>query len=257
MLISSPAPIIAALQLPPFKGVQPRSIAWYEDFLFSNASIFVDAGITSIKVQDETREPGSASIQTVARMSALGSAFRKQFPKTELGIIVQAHDGEAPLAIADAADAHWVRLKIFVGAAVNAEGMRNALNVSATQYRAAIGRPDIKIYADVHDRTCQPLAPVANETAALWAQNMGADVLVITGLSFEDSILRVHAARAAGVKRPIVIGGSVTAGNVRAALDAADSVIVSTALLRDGAAHDDFNLWDKDKIARLIDAAKL
>ena len=36
-------PVIAALQLPPFEIGSGRSIAWYEDFLLSNARIFADA----------------------------------------------------------------------------------------------------------------------------------------------------------------------------------------------------------------------
>lgn len=251
-----PVPIIAALQLPPFDDSKRRSIAWYEDFLLSNARIFAEAGIKSVKIQDETRETGAAAAQTIARMAALGRAFRKEFPDMQLGIIVQSHDAIAPLAIADAADAHFVRLKIFVGAAVNAEGLRNALSVEATRYRASIGRQDVAIYADVHDRTCTPLASVANETAALWAQSMGADSIVITGSSFADTISRVAAARSAGVKRPIVIGGGVNADNIAAALDAADSVVVSTSLLRDGAAYDDFSLWDRNKVLRLMEAAQ-
>ena len=55
---------------------------------------------------------------------------------------------------------------------------------------------------------------------------------------------------------PILIGGGVTADNVATALEAADAVIVSTSLLRDGAAYDDFKLWDKDKVLRLMDAAQ-
>jgi uncharacterized protein len=255
MTNSLPAPIIAALQLPAFdRGC--RSIAWYEDFLLSNARAFAEGGVTAVKVQDETREAGVAAEQTIARMGALGRAFRKAYPDLQLGIIVQAHDAIAPLAIADAADAHFVRLKVFVGAAVNAEGKRDALSVSATRYRNLIGRPDIKIYADVHDRTAVPLAPVKNETAALWAQSMGADCLVITGSSFDDTLSRIKAARSAGVTRPIIIGGSVTAENVAAALSAADAVIVSTSLLREGATQDDMNLWDRDKVLRLVDAAR-
>ena len=256
MRTTSPVPVIAALQLPPFDGHRERSIGWYEDFLLSNARVFSEGGIKAVKIQDETRERDRAAPQTIARMSALGRAFRKEFPAMQLGIIVQAHDGIAPLAIADAADAHFVRLKIFVGAAINAEGTRNALSVEATRYRRNIGRPDISIYADVHDRTCMPITPVAHETAALWAESMGADGIVITGSSFSDTIARVVAARAAGVKCPILIGGGINADNVAAALKAADAVVVSTSLLRDGAACDDFNLWDKDKILRLMDVAE-
>ena len=252
---SRPVPIIAALQLPPFdRGC--RSIAWYEDFLLSNVGIFADGGIKAVKIQDETREGGAAAEQTIARMSALCRAFRKEYPLLQLGVIVQAHDAVAPLAIADAADAHFVRLKVFIGAAVNAEGKRDALSVAATRYRNLIGRDDIGIYADVHDRTAVPLAPVANETAALWAQSMGADCLVITGSSFDETLLRIERARDAGVNRPIIIGGGVTSHNIAEALAVADSVIVSTSLLRDGAAQDDMNLWDRDKVRRLVDASQ-
>lgn len=248
--------VIAALQLPPFKGGAVRPFSWYEDFLLSNARIFVEAGITAIKVQDETREEGPAAMQTVARMAALGRSFRREFPGTALGIIVQAHDAVGPLAIADACDADFVRLKVFVGAAVNAEGLRMALNIPATQYRAAIGRQDIKIYADVHDRTCVPLAGMAPETAAVWAQSLGADAMILTGSGIDDTLSRVAAARKAGVVRPILIGGGVTTANIGAALAAADGVIVSTALLRDGAAHDDLALWDREKVLRLVEAAQ-
>lgn len=248
-------PVIAALQLPPFKGGATRSFGWYEDFLLSNARIFVEAGITAIKVQDETREEGPVAMQTVARMAALGRSFRKEFPQVGLGIIVQAHDAVGPLAIADACDADFVRLKVFVGAAVNAEGLRNALNIPATQYRAAIGRSDIALYADVHDRTCVPLAGMAPETAAVWAQSLGADAVILTGSGFDDTLSRIAAARKAGVVRPILIGGGVTTDNVGAALAAADGVIVSTALLRDGATPDDFALWDREKVLRLMEAA--
>jgi len=250
------SPVIAALQLPAFRPGQPRSMAWYEDFLISNALIFAEAGITAIKVQDETREVGAASFETVARMSALCRTLRAAVPQLRLGIIVQAHDAIAPLAIADACGAAFVRLKVFVGAAVNSDGMRPALNIPATQYRAAIGRPDLKIYADVHDRTAVPLAPIPNDMAALWAQQAGADALVITGSGFDDTLARIASARAAGVVRPILIGGGITTANVAQALGTADGVVVSTALLRDGAAPDAFDLWDRDKTLRFADAAR-
>ena len=207
--------VIAALQLPPFNDGRRRSIAWYEDFLLSNARIFAAGGIKAIKVQDETRETGAAAVQTVARMSALGLRLPQGISRTcSSASSCRRMMRVAPLAIADASGAHFVRLKIFVGAAVNAEGLRNALNVAAIRYRTAIARPDIKIYADAHDRTCTPLAPVPDETAALWAQSTGADGVIITGSSFEDTLSRIAAARTAGVKRPILIGGGVTADNV-------------------------------------------
>ncbi|KQT46353.1 hypothetical protein ASG43_12080 [Aureimonas sp. Leaf454] len=248
-------PVIAALQFPPFRGGRRHSMAWYEDFLLQNAAVFVEGGIRAIKIQDETRESAGATQQTVARMAALGRLFRKTYPDIALGIIVQAHDAISPLAIADAADADFVRLKVFVGASVNAEGMRHALSVAATDYRAAIERTDIRIMADVHDRTSHPLAPVANETAALWAQNMGADALVLTGMSFDDSLGRVKAAKSSGVRRPVYIGGGVDADNIGSALAVADGVVVSSSLLLKAADPSSLLQWDRSAVEHLMAAA--
>ncbi|MCQ0986321.1 BtpA/SgcQ family protein [Jiella marina] len=252
---SSLPKIIGALQLPPFGYGAARPLSWYEDFLLSNAETFVKNGITAIKVQDETRERGSASPRTIARMASLGRSLRREFPELFMGIIVQAHDAISPLAIADAAGADFVRLKVFTGASVNSEGIKDALGVDATRYREEIDRSDIRILADVHDRTSVPLNPVPHDMAANWAEGLGADALVITGSSFEDSLERIAAARQAGVKRPIVLGGGVTAGNVREALSAVDSVVVSTALVRPGASDEDMNRWDARRIAQFVEAA--
>lgn len=231
-------------------------MAWYEDYLVTNARLFAGAGITALKIQDETREPAAALPRTIARMSALVRLLRAEMPALRMGIIVQAHDALAPLAIADAAGAEFVRLKVFVGAAVNAEGLRQALSAVAIDYRAAICRPDIAIYADVHDRTAVPAAPVPHEMAAAWAQNMGADALVITGADFADTLARIAAARGNGVTCPILIGGGVTEGNVEDALSVADSVIVSTALLRKGAGPEDMDRWDPGLTERFVTAAR-
>jgi predicted TIM-barrel enzyme len=249
-------PLIAALQLPPFRPARPGTFSYYEDFLLSNARTFVEGGIGAIKIQDETREAGPAAAETVAMMGALARGFRREFPDTVLGIIVQAHDAVAPLAIANAADADFVRLKIFVGAAVNAEGPRSGLAVEALDCRRKLGRTDVAILADAHDRTSVPLAPVADTTAALWVQQMGADGVILTGGSFADTLGRVRHARAAGVTRPILVGGGVDAGNVAEALATADGAIVSTSLLRKDAAPTDLIRWDRDAVRQLVDAAE-
>lgn len=247
--------IIGALQIPAFGHGSSRSMAWYEDFVLSNARTYVDNGITAIKLQDETVEAGPAQARTIARTATLGAAMRREFPDLELGIIVEAHDPTAALAIADACDAAFVRLKVFIGAMVNSGGCREALGPDAIAYRNRIGREDIRILADVHDRTAVPLTNVPNEMAANWAARMGADALVITGNSFDDTLDRIARARNAGIRTPTVVGGSVTSDNVTRALASADMVVVSSSLLRDGAADDALDRWDPAKIRILMEAA--
>lgn len=249
--------VIAALHLPDPIADGRRGMAWLEDYVLENARVFSEAGIPAIKLQDQTREPGLASIETVAVMTALARRIRLEFPAITLGIIVQAHDARAPIAIAHAAGASFVRLKVFVGGAMTAEGPRMALANEARQMRASLAAENIAILADVFDRTSVPLVSIAPERAAVWAEQMGATALVLTGGNFNDSLARVQAARAAGVRRPILIGGGIEAGNVRAALDVSDGVIVSTALMRRGVGRDEVRRWDPSLCRHLMDAARL
>jgi predicted TIM-barrel enzyme len=134
--------------------------------------------------------------------------------------------------------------------------VRQGIGAQAMAYRHSIGRDDIALLADVHDRTAVSLTAEAPEFAAEWAQKTGADGLIITGADFRDSLERIGRARAAGIKRPILLGGSVTGANVREALDAADGVIVSTALMRKDACPTDVLKWDADAARRFMDAAR-
>jgi predicted TIM-barrel enzyme len=109
----------------------------------------------------------------------------------------------------------------------------------------------------VHDRTAVPLVGETPEMAAEWAQKSGADGLIITGASFADTLARIGRARAAGIRRPVLIGGSVTTENVAQALDTDHGVIVSTCLMRDGTPEaGDPRKWDQDKTHRFMDAAR-
>jgi predicted TIM-barrel enzyme len=249
--------VIAALHLPDPVADRRREMTWLEGYVLENARVFAKAGIPAVKLQDQTREPGPAPLETVATMAALARLIRHECPTLTLGIIVQAHDARAPIAIAHAAGASFIRLKVFVGWAMTAEGPRTALANEARQMRATVGAEHVAILADVFDRTSVPMVNLAPERAALWAEQMGANGLVLTGADFADSLARVHAARAAGVRRPILIGGGIDAGNVRAALGVADGVVVSTALMRRGAGRDETKRWDPALCRQFMDAARV
>ncbi len=253
--IGKPA-IISVLHLPDPFAMPALSPAQLEEHVLVNAAVFARAGVPAMMLQDQTRETGDAKPATVARMSALGRLVRHEFPAMKLGIIVQAHDAVAPLAIAHGCGASFVRLKVFVAAAMTMEGPRTALGVAARGYRQALARDDIAILADVFDRTSLPMVDTPPERAALWAQSLGADGIVLTGDSFEDSLARVRQARSAGVRVPLMIGGSVTSANVAQALRLADGVIVSTSLMRARREPHDTLRWDLDETLRFMDAVR-
>lgn len=255
-IFSDGLPIIAALHLPDFALSRHRSMAWFEDYAIANARVFAEAGVPWIKLQDQTRTAGAAAPDTLAMMAALGRLIRTEFPQLGLGIIIEAHDPVAALSVAHAAGAGFVRLKVFVGGAMTAEGPRYGLGAAAVAHRAALGRPDIAILADVHDRTARPLSDETQPFAADWAARAGADGLVITGSSFTDTLSRIAAVRKAVPDRALMIGGGVTKANVAEALAASDGVIVSSALMRAEAAADDLLRWDAESCLRFMDAAR-
>ncbi|MGH6924843.1 MAG: BtpA/SgcQ family protein [Propylenella sp.] len=248
--------VIVALHLPDFALSRHRSMAWFEDYAIANARVFAAAGVPWIKLQDETRTDGPAAPDTLAMTAAIARLLRAEVPGIGLGIIVEAHDPAAALSIAHAAGADFVRLKVFVGGAMTAQGPRHGLGARAVEHRAALGRPDIAILADVHDRTAVPLSGESQPFAAEWAVKTGADGLIVTGSSFPDTLARIAAVRAADVRRPLLIGGGVTEANVAEALGASDGVIVSTALMRRDAGEDDLERWDADLCCRFMDAAR-
>jgi Predicted TIM-barrel enzyme len=248
--------VIAALHLPDYSRARAKSIAWYEDYVVTNARVFAEAGIPWLKLQDTTRSAGLTSAESIALTASLGRLIRREVPGIGMGIIVDAHDPVAALSIAHASGADFVRLKVFVGGAMTAQGPRYGLGAEAVQYRADLGREDIAILADVHDRTAIPLSTESQPFAAEWAVKTGADGLIITGSSFEDTLERIADARSYGIKRPILIGGSVTEGNVARAMAASQGVVVSTALMRPDSKEGDLLGWDLDLCRRFMDAAQ-
>ncbi len=249
--------IIAALHLPDPVREPGLSMGHLEDYVLANAAVFAAAGIPAIKLQDQTRSAGPASTQTIATMASLGRLLRMEHPSIELGIILQAHDGEGPLAVARACGAGFVRLKVFAGSVSGAEGAKSGLGVTARAYRQQIGAGHVAIHADVHDRTTSPIDGASLEQTAQWADSLGADSLVITGSSFADSLRRIASVRAAGVGKPLILGGGVTEQNVHEALGSADAVVVSTALMAKPADRRGHVIWDLDLCRRFVDAARL
>ncbi|HZQ09636.1 MAG TPA: BtpA/SgcQ family protein [Anaerolineae bacterium] len=249
--------VIGALLLPELgRPGNFRAMAWLEDFVSQNLKIFADAGFPAMMIQDLTPNPSLARPETIAIMSALCRFARQEFPQLMLGTIIQAHDPSGALAIAHASGASFVRIKVFVGAMVKADGIEQGCGIEARDFRRTLGREDIKILADVHDRTGFPLGGVPIETASQWAVYTGADALILTGMSYQGSLQYVQTVRNAGIQRPLVLGGSATAENIAEVFRYYDGVIVSTALRATGAAPDEIIQWDQEKVQRFMDAAR-
>jgi uncharacterized protein len=238
------AAVIAAMHLP-----RDASVAWsirqLEEYTLRNVGVFAEAGVPAVMLQDQTRHLGPARPETIATMTILAAAIRREFPDVQLGIILQAHDAHACLAIAQATEADFVRLKIFVGGMQTVDGYKEGLSADARAYVERRKPEGVTVFADVHDRTGVPVPNVPIELAAGWAAGASADALILTGSSLASSVDSVRAVRASGVDRPLYIGGGVDATNLHDALAEADGVVVSSSLMSD--ASDAMVRWDGRK----------
>ena len=247
--------VIAALHMPQLRHMQNLPMSWLEDYVLKNFSVFVQGGIPAVILQEETLNTSQASAESIAVLSVLASKVHMEFPETQLGIIMQAHDGISPLAVAHASGASFVRLKVFVGAMVKAEGIQQGCGVAAHSYREKIAGEDIKILADVHDRTGLSLTNIPIEMASEWAVQTGADGLILTGISYEESIRYLEDVRKSGIKAPLILGGGATEENVSEVLERANGVLVSSALKYKNPHPNDMILWDIELVKRFMDCA--
>jgi len=254
--------VIAALHLPPFPASghpEARSVAEIIEFALRNTSYAVQAGVPALYLQDLGDHPWGKQIQphTLASMSVVGAEIRREHPELMLGVCLMGHGSREPIAIAQALNAQFVRLKVYVGAMVKAEGILEGCAHEAITYRSACRADGIAIFADIYDRTGIPLAGSSLVETARMAVTFGrADGLILTGGSFTESLSMLENIREANFGVPLLLGGGANQLNIKQALEFADGVIVSSSFKhQSGWTRESlFSDWDPVKISRFMEA---
>ena len=254
-LFESKPIIISALHFPSFRLGSKYSMSWLEDYVLNNLSVFSKGGMPAVILQDETYNEGRARPETLTVMASVSRLAKREFPEMNIGIIIEAHDPVAALAVAHASGASFVRIKVFSGAMLKSTGVQQGCGVEALDYRNSIGRNDIAVLADVHDRTGFPLLDIPIERGASWSSKIGADGLILTGSDHEMSMNYIRDVRNSGIQKPLLVGGGVTHENVIETLSLADGVIASSVLMRNNVEENQIK-WDLDKILRFMDLVK-
>jgi hypothetical protein len=255
--------VIGAIHLPPLAGSQhpaAQTVAVAVEHALRNVEKAVRAGVPVIYLQDLGDTPIAPSVEphAAAALAVVGAAVRREFPDLVLGICMMSHGCKEPLAIAQAIGAQFVRLKVYVGAMVKAEGVLQGCAYEAIQYRAKLHAEDIQILADVYDRTGQPLGrmPLVEE-ARQAAVHCRADGLILTGGSFGESLEMLAEVRAAHLGVPLFLGGGATADNIKDVLRIADGVVVSSTFkpLSGWTRESMLAEWEYERIRTFMDAA--
>ncbi len=259
--------ICAALHLPPLPGSANAAkssgrdaMQQTIDFALRNAEMAVSNGISALYIQDLGDHPVKKEIPPyiIGGMAVVGYALRQAFPELKLGLCFMGHGAKEPISVAKAIGADFVRLKVFVGAMLKAEGVLEGCAAEAQEYQTLLGAENVQLLVDVYDRTGVPLAPLPLSEVCKQAAVFGnADALILTGISYAETVDRIKEVRAADLGVPLLIGGGVNFGNVAEALQLADGIIVSSVLKgQDRFSADTFSKdWNADTIRSFMAAA--
>jgi uncharacterized protein len=226
--------LIGMVHLPPLPGSANYTGQPFEDILeraVADARALADAGFDGVFIQNTHDLPAlpSAPVETVAFLTAIGREIRRTVP-IRLCVNLLKNDAAGALAVAAAIDAACVRLKVFVGGALGAEGMLTPSAPAALRMRQRLGTTT-ELWADLFDRTSTPLVAQPLSQLAEWAVKFGgASAVIVTGDSPRASLAMVREVRSAVSDAPVLIGGGVTHANVADLLAEVDGVIVGSAL---------------------------
>ena len=173
------------IHLPPLPGsigYTGRPFADIVDQALGDARVLHAAGFHAGMIQNSHDLPFTATVlpEAIAFLTAVGWEIRREldFP---LGVNLLKNDAAAALAVAAAIGASFVRLKVYVGAVLGAEGVLAPSAAHALRTRQRLGS-STEIWADVFDRTSVPLVPQPVAQLAEWATKFGqASVLIVTG----------------------------------------------------------------------------
>jgi uncharacterized protein len=251
-------PLIGVVGLPPLPG----SPGWLHsghsglrDRALRDAEAYARAGFDALMLQNvgDLPVPVRVGPETVAWLSVIGAALTAVVD-LPLGVSVLKNDGPAALAVAQAVGARFVRVKVWIGAMVGAEGLVQGCAREVLEYRRRIDAEDVAVWADVHDRTGVPLVPMPLEQAASEAVSFGrAEALVVTGGDPDETLDWTRRVRCSVPGTPVVVGGGARVENLAAMLAESDAVIVATSAKIDGRLH---NPVDAGAAAALVDTAR-
>lgn len=211
----------------------------------ADARALTEGGADAIMVENFFDAPFAKDAvppHTIAAMTRAVLAVREAVPDDlPVGVNVLRNDARSALAIAHVCGASFVRINVYVGAAVTDQGIIEGAARTAILYRREIGAEHVAIFADVfvkHAAQIGDPAAVTLEDAARDAVERGmADALIVSGAATGSATEpeEVRRVRTAVPETPVLVGSGFNAETVGALLAAgAAGAIVGTSLKRHG-----------------------
>lgn len=258
-LFGAKKPVIACVHLLPLPGA-PRfggSMQPVYDTALKEAAVFQRQGVDGLIVEnfrDKPFYPGRIPAETVAALSAVTREIVKA-TALPIGVNALRNDALSALAIAAAAEAHFIRVNVHMGAVVSEQGVIQGVSHETLRLRAGL-RAKTLIFADVGVKHAAPLADrgLAAETKDLAERGMADAVIVsgeLTGAETKSEDVDIVAAH---TRLPILIGSGTTPENLHKVFARADGFIVGSYFKKDGKGE---NLVDAKRVKAFMRKLKL
>jgi membrane complex biogenesis BtpA family protein len=238
-------PLIGMVHLLPLPGSAApagmrgeRSTVEYVARAIADAKALAEGGADAIIVENFWDTPFAKDRvpeHTIAAMTRAILAARDTVT-IPIGVNVLRNDARSAIAVAHVCGAQFVRINVYVGAAVTDQGIIEGAARTAVMYRKELGA-DVALWADVHVKHASQLGSTSLEDDARDAALRGqADAIIVSGRATGaptdvDDVARIKAILP-GI--PVLVGSGIDVASAPALLAHADSAIAGTSLKRDG-----------------------
>lgn len=223
----------------------------------SEADLLGAIGFTGLVIEnfgDRPFLPGALEPVTLAAMTRVVSAVRRNRPEAHLVVNCLRNDARGALAVAIAGGADAIRVNVHCGAMATDQGILEGRAGDTLRARRNWGGDHVQIFADVLVKHATPVAdrPVAVEASDLRYRG-AADALLVTGRATGAAAdpEQVAELRAAAPDAPVIVASGVTVENAADWAPLVDGAIVGSSLMVDGMAG---NRVDEARAKRFFEA---
>jgi uncharacterized protein len=258
-LFKTRTPIIGVVHLLPL----PTSVRWggslkaVIDRAEQEATALASGGVDGIIVENFFDAPFTKNQVDPAVVSAMTVVVQRiqNLVTLPIGLNVLRNDGKSAMAIASCVRAQFIRVNVLTGVMATDQGLIEGEAHQLLRYRRELGS-DVKILADVLVKHARPLSSPNLTVAVKDTIERGlADAVILSGWATgsppnqEDLELACGAANGT----PVFIGSGANWENVGTLLQAANGVIVSSSLKRQGKIEQPI---DPIRVSQFVEAAR-
>ncbi|MEO0455672.1 MAG: BtpA/SgcQ family protein [Cyanobacteria bacterium P01_A01_bin.114] len=256
-VFQTPNPVIGVVHLLPL----PTAARWQGDLnavierATQEATALASGGVHGIIIENFFDAPfvkDRVDPAVVSCMTLIVSRIMQLVP-LPIGINVLRNDAHSALAIATCVGAKFIRVNVLTGVMATDQGLIEGHAHELMRYRRELGS-SVKVLADVLVKHARPLGSPNLTTAVQETIHRGlADGVILSGWATGSppSLEDLELAKAAADNTPVFIGSGASWENIPRLIQAADGVIVSSALKRHGKINQPI---DPSRVGQFVEA---